>query len=178
MLSDGHITRRGVYSHTTKYEEYANFLSDKFKLHGVHTNINFDHRFDKRTGKYYSRFMLKTLSIFKEHRRIWYPEEIKIVPEGLELNDEMLTHLILGDGSCSHGDSSFIISTEAFDDESKNRLLNYLTCYGITCWIIRTGNVHISRCDQNKIIFRKFVESCTVPSCYSYKISGIRDWSR
>jgi len=178
MIGDGHISKDGVYKHTTKYMEYAIFLKEKFEKIGIHVNLFKNDTFDKRTQKIYKRYLLGTRSNFKEYRKIWYPENKKIIPDDLILNDEVLFHLIIGDGSVgNHEGSSFMIATEGFSINSVNSLKEKLSKMGIEVSIMKNKNLYIKRNIKNKFIFKRIIDSFKIPKCYEYKINALRRWA-
>ena len=180
MLSDGHITRGGAYSHTTKHFEYARFLCKKFSQHGVQTNIYPDiDRLDIRTGKKYSRWIVTTRRIFKRQRVEWYPQGKKIVPE-IKLDDEVVLHLFMGDGSINQR-TGFTLCTEGFDSDSLGKLIEKLSQYGLVATIRKhrkSGRLYFKKMGSNNVkAVARLVRGSSCPECYKYKLDGMALWA-
>ena len=166
MLSDGHVDMQGRYCHTTKYQKYARFLESRFNSIGVSTKIYPNQYFDKRTNKTYSRFMLKTRSIFKKLRTEWY-QPYKMVPEETQINDEVLHHWIMGDGSIVNG--TFRLATMGFSDDSLQTLQNALSSYGLDVTLQKSRNIYVRRNAGNKQTVCQLIDRKLEWNCYSYK---------
>ena len=173
MLSDGHITPQGQYSHTSKHAEYGEFLKNKFSEMGLVCKTWPSITFDKRTGRSHSRILLKTHVYFKPSRSIWYPKGKKIVPKGISFSDEMFLHLVMGDGSVN---KTFSISTMGFEAESVRVLQKMLYVYGIDSTITAAGILYIKKTERSKARLRLFAKKASTPFCYTYKIDMLRKW--
>lgn len=107
LLGDGCITTRYVlsarYTHTSKHEKYLMWLRYKLSNSGIvfseksifdATNLK-----PNENGKIYKHYILasKTQFQLKRVRDLFYPNGIKIVPNGLKLTPKMCLHWYLGD---------------------------------------------------------------------------------
>lgn len=174
MLGDGHITKSGQFSYTTKHIDYCNFLCSKLQIL-CHT-ISYPNSYnDRRTNKTYHRMIIKTASVFKAARKEWYPIGKKIVPRTIPVNDAVLLHWILGDGFISKK-NSFILCTMGFEKTDVNALVNKLQEYGLESSINSTNNIYIRRNDQNKTTIRAFLNTADFPSCFAYKRDRLLGW--
>lgn len=175
MLSDGHIDPQGRYCHTTKHKRYAQFLKNKFTEIDVLAKIHPNQYFDKRTRKTYSRSMLRTRSVFKRLRTEWY-QPLKAVPTEIRIDDEVLHHWTMGDGSIING--TFRLATMGFNDESLRILQKALLVYGLNVTVQKSRNIYIRRSVTNKQIIRELVNRRLDWNCYEYKKDGLREWSK
>lgn len=113
MLGDGHLVRIignkinsalsiGRSTDDKVYLEYeasifANFTRKAFKVNSVKDTAYFI----KSKGKiqYLSGFQTTANPIFTEWRNVWYPKQIKIIPQDLELSSVAVAHWIADDGN-------------------------------------------------------------------------------
>ena len=176
MLSDGCIDRCGRYAHTTKYFQYADFLRKKFGGMGLGVIVNYDSRIDKRTGNRYSRWLLKTRTVFKRDRDIWYPNGKKSVPYNLKLSDEAVLHLLIGDGNADKRGSRITVATMGFERDSILRLVLAISECGLKASVFSEGILYFRRTRDNTNSMKRIITSSAIPSCYSYKIDAIMKW--
>jgi len=175
MLGDGHVDIQGRYCHTTKYQEYAQFLRDKFlELDEAPAKIFPNQYLDKRTNKVYSRFMLKTRSVFKKLRSEWY-QPTKIVPTTIQIDDAIFHHWIMGDGSITNN-NTFRLATMGFDDNSLQILRSALLSYGLHTTVEKTKNIYIRRIKKNQEIVSRLIKYDW--NCYNYKKERLQSWSQ
>lgn len=176
MLGDGHIDKNGRYAHTTKYEDYALFLKRKFQDISIDLKVYKHITFDKRTEKNYTRYIVRTPSVFKIPRQIWYPLGYKIVPIQ-KIDDQSFAHWIMGDGSVRHDGTNFRIATMGFDLEELNTILSLLQKYGLACAIGKDKNISVKKTHQNKNRIKAFLSNdLSWAKCYEYKLDRITHW--
>lgn len=175
MLSDGHVDVHGRYCHTTKYKEYAQFLECKFNELEVPTKIYPNQYFDKHTKKTYSRFMLRTRSCFKNLRTTWY-QPYKIVPNEIQVNNEILHHWIMGDGYIR--ETGFVLCTMSFDAESLQTLRIALLKHGLSSTTQKPGNIYIRRTPDNKNRISDLLSKKLDWTCYNYKQERLLRWAK
>jgi hypothetical protein len=178
LLGDGSISKEGRYCHTNKHREYIEFLKNKMNLNGYYVWIKDNKYFDLRTSRYYYRTVLKTYSVFKNVRQQWYPFGKKRVPLDIRIDEEVLLHWIMGDGSISKNGQSFRLATGGFDRESILILKSKLEEKGINCSIISQNNINILKTDKSRAYFKNFIKQNKgkFPNCYLYKLIGLENW--
>jgi hypothetical protein len=174
MLSDGHYNNCGVYSHTTKYEEYAKFLSKKFNDKNIKTSYFYNSYFDKRTKKTYGRYLLKTRGVFRKERKRWYPNGKKIVPRDIKMSREMFFHMVLGDGCINANCNSLVVATMGFDTSDIIFLSERCNDIGMLSHINKYNNLYFSKINSSRNP-SDFL-GIDFPECYKYKIDRFMKW--
>lgn len=92
---------------------------------------------ENKNGKIYSHktnisrnvgYCMYTIAhpIFSNMRELWYPNDIKIIPNNLTLNPETLAIWYIDDGSTSYANRSIHLSTQAFSLDEAEILLSFL----------------------------------------------------
>lgn len=176
LLGDGHITKNGRYSHTTKYHEYAEFLGTLFFALGARYRIKDEWRHERRTDKLYFRSLFRTRTNFKAQRLLWYPADIKRVPANLRLSDESFLHWVLGDGSITKI-NVFYLCTMGFVRSDIDLLVGVLSRFGLKCRVRKDNTIFIPRIAFNKDRLKQFIDTQLIyPPCYHYKIVRLMRW--
>ena len=176
LASDRHIENNtGRYLHTTKYEDYAFFLKNKFLEEGIDCNVYNNSFFDKRTKKRYYRTIVQTKCIFKNIRLKWYFDGKKIIPRDLIIDDEYMFHFILGDGTIEKNGNALKLCTMDYDNDSIILFSELLRKYGVSPSILKDGNIAISK-KGNKDFCNRILNIFEFPECYLYKKDRLFLW--
>jgi hypothetical protein len=176
MISDGCIAPDGRYTHTTSKKEYGAFLKEKFLSHDISTKITENSYTDNRTGNEYQRWIVRTKSIFKNLRKLWYPKGKKTVPKDFKVDSNCFFHWILGDGHIKN--KTLMLCTEGFSDDSLKILSDSLKLTNIDVNIRKSGNLYIKKTNKNKETVNNFLlgNNKKFPSCYQYKKDRLVSW--
>jgi len=177
VLSDGHITTNGSYSHTTKYLEYGEYLVSKLKDIGVDSSIYDSSYFDTRTNKQYTRTSIKTRPVFRLQRQVFYPNGKKIIPNNIKINDEMFKHMLIGDGSINkNGDAMYLAVTMNSENICIQTFINMLKEYGLNPSLRKDKCISIKK-DRSRERIKEFYKNVDyIPSCYRYKFDRLKKW--
>jgi hypothetical protein len=93
LLGDGHLDKKKVGNSQFKYltsdKSHTKYIASYFSdiLTNDTKNIKKSQYFDKRTGKNYVRYTMRTIDnrTFSDIRSKWYPNGIKIIPPDIKL---------------------------------------------------------------------------------------------
>ena len=180
MLGDGSLLyscknkdRYPCYSHSCKYLDYIEWLTQNTELL-QNRPIWTRSYFDKRTSKSYTCYWTKSLSslFLKEQLARWYPDGTKKIPEDLQMNEEVLLHWYLDDGSlASKGGIYFAADDSSFDEaeEIRSKVENFLNLK-VTIHV-NDGNPRLYIRSRDTKEFLAIIGDCPVPS-YMYKWGG------
>ena len=193
LLSDGHISRRNVY--TGRYMQpckdfsWLSIISEYFSLYGVVSIISKEH-IHKDHGNFNNiTFDLSTLSyveLIDFHNRWYIPyyyedkdgyEKFrykKIVPSDINLTPGCVANWYLGDGHL-HKDKRYItaytlsIATMGFTKDDIFFLSDKINLLlDINSNVSKDGKIFIST--RSEIIsFLDYIKGCEYPDCYAHK---------
>ena len=139
-------------------------------------------RTEARTGNSYNSYLVASRAHFKEVRKKWYPNGIKVVPPDLVINNDVFSHWFMGDGTVGiyNGNSRIHICSEGFDIESLNVLKRALLRFGIKANITTDKDLRILITSQNLgIIMMCFPDWESPVRFYQYKIDRLKEiWGR
>ena len=138
LLGDGCLWkskhgRNAQFTYTSKSRQHVEFVYQQLGIpcaQGIQEYVYTD----KRTQKTYTRYLFRTEHniVFEEERQRWYPNNIKVVPNDLQLTS--LTCLIwyIGDGSLTTANKTQYIklSTDGFTIEDVQHLCKQLFDFG------------------------------------------------
>ncbi len=176
MLGDGSIvykTRTASaprYIHFSKYTEYLKWLS--LNLSYLNNRPTWDKTYlDKRTNKWYECYWMGTKSsdFFHQQRQRWYIGSKKILPNDIIVDENLLLHWFLDDGSkATHGGRYFAADDLSFEQaEELNAKIQTFTNF--------TTSVHNNEGNPRIYVTKKYVNdflniigSCPV-ECFNYK---------
>lgn len=143
ILGDTHITKNGQINigHSIKQKEYFLLKYNKLKnldnILSKQKQLNYttyDH-LDKRTNKIYTTLSITTLSKFKLERSLFYPDNIKKIPNNIQdiFNEESLAYWYMDDGSKnSIKGKGMVIDISNFNEHDeiliKNMMNNKFSC--------------------------------------------------
>jgi len=169
LLSDGHLRRiinnqNSSFTHSCKFEEYIDFFIKQFSF-----------ELTKFKGKNNSGFDYYTINskanvFFTNLRKKWYPNDVKIVPKDIELNQTTILHWYLGDGTLDNQVGA-VFCTDSFTKEDNKFLIEKLNCYNFDAFLKETVNRIII---PNKKVFEflNFIGISPVV-CYNHKWDSI-----
>lgn len=155
MLGDGHIDKRGrfKFEQIDLFQEYVDASFDLMKpfatcLKTVEVRKpNSDGRIDDAVWDgsfiYKRRYQTYQCGVFEQLRNVWYPLDQKIVPSDLRLNETILMHWFIQDGSNRNGYLNLHTNCFCLNEVEflQNRLFNDLSL-----------SSHIGTQDGNAII--------------------------
>lgn len=139
MLGDGSLSTLSSVNTSrlsvTRNEKDLDFLNKNYEIFKDFclSKIIIAKRFDKRTNKIYNScyFQSRYCKQFGEYRKKWYPNDIKIIPRDLQLNDQILYQWFCDDGCIisrnNHLEAKF--ATHGFTKEDNEFLCNKLNYY-------------------------------------------------
>jgi hypothetical protein len=178
LLGDGSLSvntngKNARYTHSTKYEEYAYYIIAQLK----------DLTFTQEIKPYIFKQVNGTLSyIYKfashVHRELtpiwqeWYKDRIKIVPETLEITQNILLNWFMDDGGLNwqagpgYTLSNIRLHSDGFSDKDRDILKEKLQVLGIYSSVNKRGNILIAK--KYSELFFSYIGECPV-KCYSYK---------
>lgn len=111
MIGDGHIQKTGRIILVSAYKDFFYSLF-KFrmlrKLISENGKIYVSNYFDKRTNKFYSRTNITTITTksILQKRKKWYPNDVKIIPKDIIIDEQLISILLLDDGYFVKNDKS------------------------------------------------------------------------
>lgn len=173
LLGDGGIFTKGnssYFAYSSSQQEHVQYVWEQLK---EYTTLRYckgpvkSEVYDKRTGKTYFNFAIRTKSniVFNRIWKNWYPNNKKHVPKNLQITNTVALFWYLGDGSLDKKDSYIKFCTDSFDNESLEYLQTQLKRWSV--WI----NHKNRRIYMKRIFVRSFLEyigNCPV-TCYSHK---------
>lgn len=177
LLGDGHITPVGQYMHTAKHIEHLQLLESLFVTLNAPTKIWPSTTFDKRTQKTYKRYFLKTPCLFQTHREKWYPNGLKRVPPDITINNKVLFHWFIGDGSITNN-MMFKLCTMGFQTKDIELLRNKLNPFGLATTRQNPGTIYIRRNPENKKIIKRITSKWKILECYQEKMKRLYLWQK
>lgn len=167
LLGDGHIRptqHQAFFQYNTSNKEYCMWLKKQFNNDGIKTSKIYKiNNGVGVSGNILVSFHFKTISTieFKDIREKWY-DNIKIVPEDLNLTPTIVRHWWIGDGSLS----SQKFATNGFLKRDVDLLVNKLNNIGIKSKRYKDNTIYVSRKSIKELI--SFIGKCPVKS-YNYK---------
>jgi len=176
-LSSGLSAR---YSHSSKYEQYLEWLSAEFAREGLNQSGAI-RKYTYKTSicggpvREYTSYKYKTIATpaLGEFMRRFYPVCAKVVPPDINLTPITLRQWYIGDGYLGHrkgGRRPFItFCTEGFDNESVTILAQKLHGIGFKCSLRRRRDRYNIRL-SSKVVkdFLDYIGPCPI-ECYAYK---------
>lgn len=176
MLGDSSIIYKNSkapnprYLHYSKHKEYLLWLSNVTNYFQNRPIWNIA-RFDKRTNKtYYAHYIgTKSGEFFKQQRQRWYQGGKKIVPSDIKIDNLLLLHWFLDDGSkASQGGIYFAVDGFSFEEaESLSSKVNKYTNVK-TSVHVNQGNPRIYIWKRDVKDFYNIIGACPVSS-FNYK---------
>lgn len=134
ILGDGHLSFPAKDSYNPHYavtrcardKKYLEWHAANFSDFSKTDCLKDGESFDVRTNKtyYWSRFRTRSCSIFKEQRKIWYRNHIKIVPKDLQLTPLSVAVWFCDDGCIYRSTCSF--ATDGFSLKHVHKLKTLL----------------------------------------------------
>lgn len=176
MLGDGSIiyksktTSAPRYLHYSKHKEYLAWLSTK--LNYLRNRPTWDKiYFDNRTQKTYYCYWMGTKSslFFKKQRERWYIGSKKRLPEDLKVDNLLLLHWFLDDGSkATKGGIYFAADDLSFEEANSlnSKVSKYLNIQ--TSVHNNQGNPRIYIWKKDVKDFYNIIGTCPV-DCFNYK---------
>lgn len=176
LLGDGcakmSSSRSAIYSHSSKYREYLEWLSGEFADLGLE-QVGKINRYDGISkGKPYTIYCYVSRSYpeLVPIRQKWYPNGKKIVPKDLKLNPLICRQWYIGDGHLhnrARGRSDINFSTDDFDKASIDYLLTELGDRGFKV-THQPANNKIGMSVESVRDFLEWIGPCPI-DCYSHK---------
>lgn len=177
LLGDGHITKpigkSCQFTYCSSEYEHVYFVYSHFKKLMVNECVNGPGKyeyFDKRTEKKYIRYEIRSQSnvSFYNLRKLWYPNEIKIVPVDIKLTPTTLLYWYIGDGGLVTGKRYQYIklSTNAFSDCDLKNLISELESFEPRVYGKSQKVIYLPRHRIKK--FLDTIGQCPI-KCYEHK---------
>lgn len=174
LLGDGHLYSKSVYSagfsYTSKYLEYAQYVSDTLKLFGIEQIGNINKRINKKWNNHSYQYTSHSYPELLFLHRQWYPKGKKVIPKNIRLTPITLRQHHIGDGMLRHqkyGKPHIILSTNGFDIDDVKWLIRKLIKIGFRATRqIHNNSIYISSYSTKD--FLNYIGKCPV-RCYQYK---------
>lgn len=179
MLSDGSLDRilyknsRFVLGQSYEHKD----LILKTQEHFVDLNINCSVKlmFNKKSNKHWYYLYTEQNKAFTMMRKIWYPNDMKIVPNYIRITDKLLCYWFMGDGSSSwfsKCSSRIHLYTNAFPELDTIKLSKMLQEFNLESSVRKMKKnyfVIVIRKGKSVEKFYDIVEPYIV-NCFKYKI--------
>lgn len=120
ILGDGYLSKpktenQNSYLAIQRSIKDENYLIYQYNIFKEFCNKEYSYTdyFNKETNKIYHHIAFNTRAdkIFTEYRKLWYPNNVKVIPNNLELNPEIIAIWICDDGHvCLRSKNSIRIS--------------------------------------------------------------------
>lgn len=175
MLSDAGLEIPGINARFNMTSHYRSFVDAAKNALSFLSWAETDERerYDKRTDKFYHSCKIRSHVdpfLTKEHKR-WYPDGIKVVPEDLVLDRDVLEWWYLGDGHLERRKSRpnyrrIILATNSFSSEDREHLIKLLE--PILGESVYSEDVKIAIGKQSMVKFAQMMIECPVVD-YQYK---------
>lgn len=180
LLSDSHLTSipnkfrnsRFTISQSTKYEEMIDFITKYLNDLGFNTTKK---SYMRKTGIWSTNLSSSSYPELTLLRKLWYPDEFKIVPRSLKLTDKSLAFWFMGDGTSRFTYKNFIVEvgfcTESFRLNDCLYLKSELERLGIKSRINRYKNgfrIYVKH-KESVIKLMSLVKPYMI-QCYYYKV--------
>lgn len=173
LLGDGCLTSESIYSanfrYTSKYPEYAQYVSDTLKSFGIEQSGNIIKYYNKIQKSYCYKYNSHSYKELMPTYEQWYPKKKKIIPKDIELTPLTLRQHYIGDGSLIHQNRNtrIILCTCGFSILNVNWLIQKLNNLGFKAMRQPSLNtIHISTYSVKN--FLNYIGKCPV-KCYEYK---------
>jgi len=174
LMGDGCLYSHSKYSagisYSSKYLEYANYVSNTLKSFGIKKAGKINKYYRKEMDCYDYHYASLSYPELLSIRKRWYPKGKKIIPRDLKLTPLVLRQEHLGDGTLIHykkGKPAIVLSTDGFSIEDVNWLVNELNKLDFKSTRRNCDNsIHISTYSTKD--FLSYIGECPV-KCYDYK---------
>lgn len=174
LLSDGCITKSTggknyYWTQTSISMEYIDLLKKEIDINLNKYVINEkEYNISNKKGIAKKAYTLKSRAsvTFTKYRKIWYPNNIKIVPYDINLTPTVLLHWYLGDGYLDNG-KGIVLCTDAFDYNSIFILITKLNELNMCAYYYEGGNKIIIP-NKRVIEFLNYIGTCSV-KYFKYK---------
>jgi len=178
LLGDGHLTKQkhgnSQFSYTSKIKNHVEYVYNYFNNYSTKEGIKEYSCYDKRTNKVYTRYTARTqLNIsFTKLKKIWYKNNIKIIPNYLILTPLTCLVWYIGDGSlnCSKYSQYVKLSTNCFTyNELNSIIIPQLNIFNAELKKTEKNNQYIIYIPHHKIKeFLNYIGECPFDE-YKYK---------
>ncbi len=173
LLGDGslespHLTSAN-FSHTSKYLEYAKYVSTTLASFGVQQSGKLRERYTEGVKGHIYRYRSLAYVELLPHRMLWYPEGKKVVPKQVQLTPLTCKQWYIGDGYLQRGEagSGIVLSTQGFPENDVKWLVTQLIKLGFSA--ARQPSINTIRIYTRSVRnFLEFIGECPVV-CYKYK---------
>jgi hypothetical protein len=140
LLGDGFMLPTNIFriKQSEKRREYVEYLHDVFSPFSTpvredkgrkptRVDGKVSHKAEHWNGEYVyaASFSTRQHPVFTETRKLWYPDEVKRLPDNLILNDTVLTHWYCQDGYNNKEKQYIRFSSNSFT-RAENELLSQL----------------------------------------------------
>lgn len=138
LLGDGHLElskngKNASFQYGSSSEEHVKYVQNFFIEYCSENNKVIKRReiYDKRTDKTYVNYSFRTSvhSLFTEQHRRFYINRIKVVPNDIKLNDELLRLWYIGDGELEKKYEYVKLHTNSFTYNEVLFLCNLLSIF-------------------------------------------------
>ena len=176
LLGDGHLTEGSRYaclfSYASKYKKYLEWLSSQLNNYGIKQSGKIYKRNIK--GKNYYQYFSKSYPEFKKIRKIFYPNNIKIIPNKINITPLLLRQWYIGDGSLikvkkrnKGNEKPYIrIATLGYNKEDLEIIIIKLCKLNLKCNLNKDKVIRFSVYSTND--FLDYIGICPI-DCYKYK---------
>jgi DNA-binding transcriptional regulator WhiA len=178
LISDGSIpyniqcNTTSQYQQSCRYSEWIKMIGDVFKSNNI--NYNISKILPKKGFKSCNEQTFISTACYTEFkllRNIWYPDEIKVVPDDFKLSPICVNNWFLGDGNCSKNGNGYMIqlATNGFIKDDVIFLCDILNNkLDLKAHTNKAGTIQITNY-SGVSKFLNYINSCDIPECYSYK---------
>ncbi len=174
LLGDGSLRRYkngAIFQYTSKYYDYAMWLTEQFEGEGIECSEVTEHQRD--AGNVVFNFQTLAYKELGDLYDKWYDASArKRLPEGFKLSPIALRQWFIGDGSnVTESKAKYISCYTAFSSDDKDRLKTMLErSLDRNLVFHEGGNKIYINADAVKALF-DYIGPCPV-SCYEYKWKG------
>lgn len=137
LLGDAGIAKGHYdFKQKGKNKEYVDFVANSLKPFSGEVKETYS----KCNGKLFQQYYFQTpkLDLFVELGKIWYKDNIKILPPDLELTPQIIALWFCDDGTNGQKSKCVRFSTEAFRVDEVSRLIEMLGKFDIESYIKKT----------------------------------------
>lgn len=149
LLGDGHLSRPRTKNSNSYFEKCQTarrreYLDWTHKILGDYSSSVSEYDNWAKGKKYRkSNFLSHALPVFKELRKLWYPEDVKIVPKNLVLNSMSIAIWFFDDGYNNLKHRRCVFSSNNFSNNDCLFLCNQLKNFNIDCFITSRNEIQV-----------------------------------
>ena len=174
LLGDGCLKSQSSFStnfsYSSKYPEYAQYISDTLKSFGIEQAGKINERYFKDRNCYAYNYQSRDYVELLPIRKRWYLEGKKVVPRNIKLTPLTLRQHYIGDGYLAHPLKRrpyIVLYTCGFSISDVNWLIEQVNSLGFKATKYSSRNsIYISTYSTKD--FLNYIGKCPI-KCYQYK---------